>query len=270
MKKILITMLVIFLALSTNTVFASSNIPVYVNGQLLTPDASPYIENDRTFVPIRFVGEALNASSINWDGSNRAATLTFNNTTMYLPINSKHVTINGQSYTIDAPIRIKSNRTFVPLRLISEILGYDVQWVNNSAYISNNGYTPPKQNKQYTSEDIYWLSRIVNAEAGSEPDEGKLAVANVIINRKKSSEFPNTIKGVIFDTNFGVQFSPVSDGTVYNTPSQASITAATNALNGQNNVGDALYFLNPAKSTNFWIMNNRPFYTQIKNHYFYG
>ncbi|QUI22678.1 cell wall hydrolase [Vallitalea pronyensis] len=270
MKKILVTMLVILLAWSTPTAFASSNIPIYVNGQLLTPDVSPYIENDRTFVPIRFIGEALSASSIDWDGSNRAAILTFNNTTMYLPIDSRHVSINGQSYTIDAPIRIKSNRTFVPIRLISEILGYNVQWVNHSAYISNNGYAPPKEEKKYSSEDIYWLSRIVNAEAGSEPYEGKLAVANVIINRKNSSEFPNTIKGVVFDTNYGVQFTPTSDGSVYNTPSEASITAATHALNGQNNVGDALYFLNPAKSTNFWIMHNRPFYTQIKNHHFYG
>lgn len=270
MKKILITVLCVFLALSTQTAFASSNIPVYVNGQLLHPDVSPYIENDRTFVPIRFIGEALQASSINWDGSSRTAVLTFQNTTIYLPIDSRYVTVNGKSYTIDAPVRIRSDRTFVPLRFISEILGYDVQWVNSSAYISNNGYTPPKENKKYTSEDLYWLSRIVNAEAAGEPYAGKLAVANVIINRKNSSEFPNTIKGVIFDSNFGIQFSPVADGSIYNTPLDACVNAAKDALNGQNNIGDALYFLNPAKSTNFWIMNNRPYYTKINNHHFYG
>ncbi|WP_339365106.1 cell wall hydrolase, partial [Vallitalea maricola] len=57
---------------------------------------------------------------------------------------------------------------------------------------------------------------------------------------------------------------------IYNTPTQESINAAIAALNGSNNIGNSLYFLNPAKSSNFWIMNNRKFVTQINNHYFYA
>ncbi|MCT4541916.1 MAG: stalk domain-containing protein [Vallitalea sp.] len=268
MKKIILLFISVLLIFNnTNHSLASNVIPIYVNGNIITPDVNPYIENRRTFVPIRFIGEALNASSIDWNGSLKTATLTFNNTVIKLPIGSQYVTVNEKKHKIDARITLKSGRTFVPVRFISEIIGYDVKWINRSVYISNNGYTPTKK---YTSEDLYWLSRIVEAEAVGEPYAGKLAVANVIINRKKSSEFPNSIKTVIFDNKYGIQFSPISNGTIYNTPTQESINAALEALNGTNNIGNSLYFLNPVKSTNFWIINNRSFYTRINNHYFYA
>jgi len=104
---------------------------------------------------------------------------------------------------------------------------------------------------------------------GGEPYEGKLAVANCIINRKRNKDFPDTIKGVIFDRNWGVQYTPVANGTIYNNPSGDSIKAATAALEGTNNIGESLYFLNPRKATNNWIIKNRRFYRTIKNHDFY-
>ncbi|WP_207706864.1 cell wall hydrolase [Alkaliphilus pronyensis] len=120
------------------------------------------------------------------------------------------------------------------------------------------------------ADDIYWLSRIIHAEAQGEPYEGKVAVGNVILNRVKSSDFPNTIYGVIFDKQHGyTQFSPVIDGTVNNTPNNDSIKAAAAALNGEAPVGEVLYFLNPVKSTNFWIVENRRFYKTIGDHDFY-
>lgn len=256
----------LFIFINSTNVVASNTIPIYVNGNVLTPDVNPYIANSRTFVPIRFIGEALNASSIQWNNKSKVATLIFNDTTIKLPIGSNTITVNNNNYKIDAPISLKSGRTFVPVRFISEILGYNVQWLNSSVYINSSDYPP----KNYTSEDLHWLSRIVEAEASAEPYSGKLAVANVIINRKKSSDFPNSIKGVIFDNNYGIQFSPVANGTIYNTPSTESIKAATSALTGSNNIGYCLYFLNPNKSTNFWIMNNRSFYIKINNHSFYS
>ncbi|GKX30655.1 hypothetical protein SH1V18_31350 [Vallitalea longa] len=268
MKKLMLIIISLFLVFNlTNQTFASNVIPIYVNGKVLTPDVNPYIQNQRTFVPIRFIGEALNAKSISWDSTNKTATLKFDQKIIKLPVGKQYVTVNGKQYKIDAPINLISGRTFVPVRFISETLGYKVSWTNSSVYISNNGYTP---SAKYTSEDLYWLSRIVEAEAVGEPYSGKLAVANVIINRKKSSEYPNTIKSVIFDKKYGIQFSPVADGNIYNKPTQESINAAISALNGNNNISGALYFLNPDKSSNFWIMNNRKFITKINNHYFYA
>jgi N-acetylmuramoyl-L-alanine amidase len=121
----------------------------------------------------------------------------------------------------------------------------------------------------YNSEDLYWLSRIVHAESEGERHEGKLAVANTILNRVKSSEFPNTVYGVIFDKKHGVQYTPVANGKIYNSPEKDSISAAKSALEGNNNIGKAMFFYNPRKSTSNWIKNNRKFYATIGNHNFH-
>ncbi|MBM7853970.1 N-acetylmuramoyl-L-alanine amidase [Desulfohalotomaculum tongense] len=120
------------------------------------------------------------------------------------------------------------------------------------------------------SDEVYWLARIIHAEAEAEPFVGKVAVGNVILNRVNSSKFPNTIYGVIFDKQYGrTQFSPVIDGRIYNTPGDESIKAAKAALKGYRPVGSALYFLNPKKSQNFWIVKNRKYMTTIGKHDFY-
>ncbi|WP_303740621.1 peptidoglycan-binding protein [Lutispora saccharofermentans] len=125
-------------------------------------------------------------------------------------------------------------------------------------------------NTQEMSTDLYWLSRIINAEAGAESYKGKVAVGNVIMNRVNSNEFPDTVKGVIFEYYQGIpQFSPVAEGTIYNTPDADSIAAAKEALSGSKPVGNCTYFFNPAKSAGNWIVKNKIYVTRIGNHVFY-
>lgn len=121
----------------------------------------------------------------------------------------------------------------------------------------------------YSETDLYWLSRIIHAEAQGESYAGKVAVGNTILNRVKSSDFPNTVKGVIFDTKYGTQYTPVANGKIYNTPGAASINAAKDALNGVNYVGKSMYFYNPRTAPNSWASKNRPYYTTIGNHKFH-
>lgn len=131
---------------------------------------------------------------------------------------------------------------------------------------SSNGTS----SKNHTSGDTYWLSRIIEAEAGSEPYKGKVAVGNVILNRVNSKEFPNTIYNVIFEYYGNIpQFSPVQDGTIYNTPSQESVNAAKDALNGVKPVGNATYFFNPNKAKGSWIVESKSHVTTIGGHAFY-
>jgi N-acetylmuramoyl-L-alanine amidase len=118
--------------------------------------------------------------------------------------------------------------------------------------------------------DLYWLSRIIHAEAEAEPYEGKVAVGNVILNRVNSGTFANTVKGVIFEYSNGhAQFSPVADGTIYNTPSAASVQAAKDALAGVRPVGSCQFFFNPDKSAGTWIVQNKTYVKTIGNHAFY-
>ncbi len=122
----------------------------------------------------------------------------------------------------------------------------------------------------YNADDIYWLARIIHAEAGGEPYQGKVAVGNVVLNRVKSKDFPNTIYTVIFEYYKNIpQFSPVADGTIYNTPSAESIRAAKDAANGVRPVGNSTYFFNPSKAAGTWIVQNKSYLVKIGNHVFY-
>ena len=121
----------------------------------------------------------------------------------------------------------------------------------------------------YKSDDVYWLSRIIHAESGGEPLKGKIAVGNVVLNRVKNKNYPNTIYGVIFDKKYGTQFSPVSYGTIYNTPSSESIIAAKICLDGYSLNEEMIYFINPKIATNFWITEKCTYVMKIGNHSFY-
>lgn len=120
-----------------------------------------------------------------------------------------------------------------------------------------------KKTNGHSKEDITLLAKIINAEAKGEPFNGKVAVGNVILNRVKSKQFPDTIKGVIYQNN---QFQPVSNGAINDKPSDESIKAANRALE-TNLVGDALYFYNPNTATDSWI-RTRSVTNTIGNHAF--
>lgn len=130
--------------------------------------------------------------------------------------------------------------------------------------------TEQQKPKTYTEQDLYWLSRIIHAESNGEPMLGKLAVGTVIMNRVKSPEFPNTVKGVIFDTKHGVQFTPVANNSIYNTPSSESVEAAKKVLEGYRISDKVLYFVNENISPNSWIAQNRDYVLTVGNHKFYA
>ncbi|WP_276357333.1 cell wall hydrolase [Cohnella caldifontis] len=93
--------------------------------------------------------------------------------------------------------------------------------------------------------ELALLAKLVEAEAGDEPYEGKLAVASVVLNRVHSDDYPDTVKGVIYAPS---QFSPAGNGQLdKTTPSKESLQAAKAALSGENNVPGAVYFFNPKR-----------------------
>jgi N-acetylmuramoyl-L-alanine amidase len=127
-----------------------------------------------------------------------------------------------------------------------------------------------KSAEQFYAEDaVYWLSRIISAEARGEDLRGKIAVGNVVLNRVRSTQFPNTIYGVIFDKKYGTQFAPTANGTIYNTPTADSIIAAKMCLEGYSLSSEILYFVNPQKAPNSWISKTRSHVFTVGNHAFY-
>jgi len=124
-------------------------------------------------------------------------------------------------------------------------------------------------NLNLTEEEIEIFERIVEAEVGGTNYEGKLAVANVILNRVQSSRFPNTLKEVVFANR---QFSPISDGRYYTvTVSETTKQVVQDALNGGRIVGeDAYYFCTPTAPGKGWFETDLRKIDYIAPHNFYG
>lgn len=139
--------------------------------------------------------------------------------------------------------------------------------MEGAAWLSTDQAQPASAS--YPAEDLYWLSRIISAESRGEPLLGQIAVGNVILNRVESSQYPDTVEGVVFDTKYGVQFQPVSNGTIYDAPASSSLVAAKLCLEGTDVVGESLYFFSPALSAGRWIVSNATYYTTIGGHQFY-
>ncbi|WP_409347008.1 spore cortex-lytic enzyme [Paenibacillus sp. MBLB4367] len=116
----------------------------------------------------------------------------------------------------------------------------------------------------YSSQDMQLLAQAIYSEARGEPYIGQVAVGAVILNRVKSSLFPNTISGVIFQPG---AFTAVADGQFWLTPNQSARNAARDAVNGWDPSGGALYYFNPNTATSDWIWT-RPQIKQIGNHIF--
>lgn len=246
-------------------------IDIEINGQYIKTDAEPVIINDLVYVPARFIAENLGAA-VSWDDASDTATVVGNNKTIKLTQNKKNAVVNGATKAMAGAVHIINDRTMIPARFLAEELGAEVTW-NKDFYtveVTKSGVTVPGKNaKSHGADEVFWLSRIVEAEASGEPLLGKVAVANVVLNRVASDEFPNTIYGVIFDKTYGVQFEPTTNGAIYNDPSLESAAAAKRALSGESAVGDCLYFLNPKKAESFWITENRQYHSTIENHDFY-
>ncbi len=117
----------------------------------------------------------------------------------------------------------------------------------------------------YTEADLKLMAAIIQAEAGGESYAGKLAVGTVVMNRVMSSKFPNTLSGVIYQTN---QFQPVRDGhlalILERGPNETCINAAREVLNGYRS-GDWLFFMTQKWADHYGITG----YTMIGNHAFF-
>ena len=128
-------------------------------------------------------------------------------------------------------------------------------------YSSSNSNS--NSNSSY-STNLNLLARLVHGEARGEPYTGKVAVAAVVLNRVKSSSFPNTVAGVIYQRG---AFDAVSDGQINMSPDSTSKKAAQDALNGWDPSYGAIYYFNPNTATNKWIWS-RPMTVTIGNHRF--
>nr|WP_306220677.1 spore cortex-lytic enzyme [Cohnella sp. WQ 127256] len=134
----------------------------------------------------------------------------------------------------------------------------------NESSSGSENKLPASNNLGFTEKDMKMMANAVYGEARGEPYEGQVAVAAVIINRVKSSQFPNTATGVIFQPR---AFTAVADGQIWLTPNDKAVKAVKDAVSGWDPSDGCLYYFNPETATSKWIWS-RPQYKTIGKHIF--
>ena len=252
--------------------FPSGSAPVNVtldNSPVLIEEA--VIIDSVTYVPLRSFSELAGADSIEWNARTSTATVTKGSMTLTVRDGAYYVVASGRYFYTVEKVRNINNRLFVPIRPMAKAFCMELSWdaASRTVVLHSTDEVLVSGSEFYNANDLYWLSRIISAEASGESLYGQIAVGNVVMNRVASRQYPNTIYGVIFDRVGGVQFSPVAMGTIYRTPTTSAVIAAKLCLEGTSISNEILFFMNPRIATNNWISKNRPFAFTIGNHDFY-
>ncbi|MGM9637285.1 MAG: cell wall hydrolase [Eubacteriales bacterium] len=273
MKKpmilIVTVMISAFLILPTAFHASAAIVTTKINDETLY-EKEDFLWNNTTYVPLRAFFDSIGSFDISWDGKTKTASVQASGFHLTATVGESYIVVNGQNLYQNVANVLQNSRVYVPVRSLAAACSMDVSWDGKTKVCCVTGsYQPIEEVKSsYSEEDLYWLSRIIHAESASEPLEGKIAVGNVVLNRVRRSDYPNTVYGVIFDQKYGTQFTPVASGTIYNTPSQESVTAAKMCLEGYSLDSEMIFFINEKIATNNWT-TGRTFVMEIGNHKFY-
>ena len=236
-----------------------------VNGRSLGSTATTKLVGDSTYISMRVMVEALDPTAvITWrDGQFYA---TGNGFTMTARPGDYYMVVNGRYLYVPEGIVYENSTTLAPLRTICNALGASTSWepMTGNITVTTTGSPLNSGTSYYNQDDLYWLSRIIDAESKNQPLKGKIAVGTVILNRVDSAQFANSIYDVIFEPN---QFQPVQNGSLYSHPSHESVVAAKLVLEGAKEAGDSLFF-NRA-GLDCWASRTKTYVVTIEDHSFY-
>ena len=245
-------------------------IPISMFGR--ATDITAYLINDTTYVPLRLFCERMGECTVSYDEKTRSATVNAEGLTVQSSDGSRLLMANGRAlYHDSATVILDDDRMYVPIRSLAKAYGLYVAWSEETRSVSLSGKITPISHAEdyYDADALYWLAKIISAEARGEPFLGQIAVGNVVLNRVRSASYPNSIYGVIFDRKYGVQFAPIANGSIYLAPSASALLAARVCLEGYTVSSDVLYFIEPSNASNLWVAENRDYLFSIGAHYFF-
>ena len=156
---------------------------------------------------------------------------------------------------------IYGSKTVAAVKYFQRKNGLTADGIAGSATLGALGISVSSTNQ---NSQAYLLARVINGEARGEPYTGQVAVGAVILNRVRSSSFPNTISGVVYQKG---AFDCMTDGQINAPVSSSCIRAAQDALAGWDPSGGAIYYYNPKTATNQWI-RTRQIIASIGKHVF--
>jgi N-acetylmuramoyl-L-alanine amidase len=233
----------------------AENITLFINGRQ-APDGFAAEVDGVVYAPIESFCTLLSAGNISAEAGEP-----------YISSEGRCIPCSTSSVSITV---IDAGMLCAPVTALASASGQSVERTAKGELVISGTPTFPSADEVYGEEDLYWLSRIISAEARGECFEGQLAVGCVVINRTEHKSFPDTIYEVIYDNKFGVQFSPAHSGSVKKDPTASAVRAAKLCLEGFSLSDSILFFFNSSIAAGSWITSNRTFTVTIGNHDFYS
>ncbi len=256
-------------SIKNQSIYAYSKATLTYNGKALSVDAR--IINGEIYIPTRTFINAISSIKVTYNSSLKTLYAVGLGLDFSVSDGAYAIFANGRALFSMSPSVIMSNgRMYSPLSLVSEALGLELLKGTAAARLSGSVRPLESADKYYRSDEVLWLARIISAESRGESLLGQIAVGSVVMNRVKSKYYPNTIYGVIFDRKYGIQFSPIENGSIYNTPTSSAMLAAKICLDGFRVSDSVLFFLEPTLSTSSWIPKSREYLFTIGHHDFYA
>ena len=249
------------------SVYAYARSAAYVRGAKLSVSAIKI--NEKYYLPFRAAANALGAS-YSYDSKSKTSVMRLSGLTVSATDGNYAVMANDRPLFDMTPTVIMSDgRMYIPAEAFAKATGLSLSFDSGRVNLSGSMKPLSEASRYYREDEVFWRARIIHAESSGESLIGKIAVGNVVLNRVRSAYYPNTIYGVIFDRKYGVQFSPISNGAIYNNPSYASYLAAKICLEGFDLSEGAFFFLRPELSSSSWIPENREYVFSVGKHDFY-
>ena len=258
-------------AAGTGTDEELREIPLYIHGILVGKGVKI---DETTYVPLRTFCETLDrAIEVSWDQTTQTVTIAAEGLIATAKLGEQYMVANGRYLYIPGGVIEVDGALMLPIREIAKCFGAVISWHDEdwSVSIDAEKIVPLADAAEfYDEEDLYWLSRIINAESGNQLLDGKIGVGNVVLNRVDDETCPDTIYDVIFDDRYGVQFTPTVTGTINDIPNEGSVMAAKMCFEGYSTVGDSLYFVNPEVGLSAWFYENFTYVATLGDHVFYA
>lgn len=286
---------------AAGTEVAAGGSTIFVDGEPLELVKPSITVDGRVFVPVLDLATGLQAKLVFYQDV--AVTLSKDDFEIVLRVDNPAAVINRVTEVIEEVPFIAHWRIYVPLRLTAQTLGFEVGWDSETQSVLITRSTPeptpptvlevgpeaesvpvvtalwepesisdhdllslePQQpHVPCSDEEFELLVRVINAEAYGEPQDGRIAVGNVVVNRVLNPKFPNTIREVLLAPG---QFRVFDNGHVNRSIRPEAYEAAREALYGADRSLGALFFHNPAVSrSRFW--SGRPVTVEIGAHRF--
>lgn len=245
-------------------------VPVYIDedlycGQSFLKDGMTYVELEEF---TSTVAEALTV----YDSKSEVYCSYTESIKITAKPDAEFIVANGRYFWTRTGTVLAGGKLYVPVQALGYALGASVNWCDETAsvYVCDADKYLTHGDEYYDADEVYWLAKIINAESRGESLTGKIAVGNVVLNRVKNSQYPNTIYGVIFDNTYGVQFSPTADGSISLEADEESVIAAKLCLEGYTVSDSILFFINSSIAADMWVKNTRTLTVSIGSHEFYS